>query len=352
MSDLAADQDGTITDAGDRINALFGASPAESPPPDASPPTEPKVNAAGRPFDPTTGKFLPTKPKDEDEEAPPEALDAPESDDQSPAEGEDTPTEPEAPKAPVPTVKVKVDGLEQELPLEEVAKGYSRTADYTRKTQALAEERKRFEAEEVAPIREERRLYAERLAQLDEIVRFNMPDQEPDWATLRNTLTPDQFGEAFANWQANAQRLGKIRAERDRLAQAEMQDSDRRLQARLKDEHQKLQAAIPEFADPDKGKQLKEDLVAYAKSLHFSDDDLAQVTDHRVLVLLNKARQYDEAQLRKPKIEAKIDRVLDTAKPSATKSAPKKSDLEVAKARLKQSGRVDDAATLLNAMFK
>lgn len=348
MNDLTADMDGTIADAGDRINSLF----AGSGPPDP-PPTPALVGE--KPRDPETGRFLSAKPREEGEEAPPAALNAAETDEQAPAEGEDAPkdeTPPEdAPKAPAPTYKVKVDGIEQELPLDEIAKGYSRTADYTRKTQALAEERKRFEAEEVAPIREERRLYAERLAQLDEIVRFNMPDQEPDWVTLRNTLTPDQFGEAFANWQANAQRLGKIRSERDRLAQAEAQDADRRLQARLQEEHQKLQAAIPEFADPDKGKQLKEDLVAYAKSLHFSDDDLAQVTDHRVLVLLNKARQYDEAQLRKPKIEAKIDRVLDTAKPSATKSAPKKSDLEVAKARLKQSGRVDDAATLLNAMF-
>lgn len=44
------------------------------------------------------------------------------------------------------TYKVKVDGEELEVGLDELLNGYSRTADYTRKTQALAEERERFTA--------------------------------------------------------------------------------------------------------------------------------------------------------------------------------------------------------------
>jgi hypothetical protein len=41
--------------------------------------------------------------------------------------------------------KVKVDGEELEVPLDELLAGYQRQSDYTRKTQALAEERKRIE---------------------------------------------------------------------------------------------------------------------------------------------------------------------------------------------------------------
>jgi hypothetical protein len=39
-------------------------------------------------------------------------------------------------------IKVKDDGKELEVTLDELRKGYSRYSDYTRKTQALAEERK------------------------------------------------------------------------------------------------------------------------------------------------------------------------------------------------------------------
>lgn len=38
-------------------------------------------------------------------------------------------------------VRVKVDGVDEEVPLREALSGYSRTADYTRKTQELAQQR-------------------------------------------------------------------------------------------------------------------------------------------------------------------------------------------------------------------
>lgn len=44
-----------------------------------------------------------------------------------------------------PRYKVKVDGKEQEVSLEELTKGYMRQADYTRKTQELAERRKQVQ---------------------------------------------------------------------------------------------------------------------------------------------------------------------------------------------------------------
>lgn len=42
-------------------------------------------------------------------------------------------------------VRVKVDGAEEEVPLQEALSGYSRTADYTRKTQELAQQRQEAE---------------------------------------------------------------------------------------------------------------------------------------------------------------------------------------------------------------
>jgi hypothetical protein len=76
---------------------------------------------------------------------------APEEDPQADEDGDDEAeddgeeeSEPEPVKLPE-TLKVKVDGQEIEVPLEELKAGYSRTADYTRKTMALAEERKQIE---------------------------------------------------------------------------------------------------------------------------------------------------------------------------------------------------------------
>ncbi len=55
-------------------------------------------------------------------------------------------TQQEQPPAPQ-MVTVRVDGQDVQIPLEEAARGYSRQADYTRKTQQLAEQRRQFEQE-------------------------------------------------------------------------------------------------------------------------------------------------------------------------------------------------------------
>lgn len=361
MADLDAGNDGSLVEAGDAINRMLTGDPAREavPEPNQAAPTERKRGA--------DGKFLPSKPvpmtpadgspdpddalgepdrplADAEEPPPPEE---PKEDEEPEAEDEPEAEEP----PPVQKVRVKVDGIEQEVPIDEVVKGYSRTADYTRKTQALAEERRKFEAEELAPVREERKLYAERLDLLNDALRDLLPEKEPDWNTLRNALTPEQFQQAYAEYKVQSDRAARIRGERERVMQIEAEDAERRLARTLRDEHDKLKTAIPDFADEVKGRQLKEDLVAYAKSLSFTDDDLANVTDHRVLVLLNKARLHDEALLRKPKVEAKIDRVLDTVKPSTNaKPKPKLSELERQKTQLKKTGRVEDAAALLNSL--
>ena len=69
------------------------------------------------------------------------------------ADGEETDTEQseeneESEEEEKPQVfTVKVDGKEVEVTLDELQKGYSRTQDYTRKTQQIAEVRKQTEAE-------------------------------------------------------------------------------------------------------------------------------------------------------------------------------------------------------------
>jgi len=68
------------------------------------------------------------------------------------------------------------------------------------------------------------------------------------------------------------------------------------------------------------------------------------------LVLLNNSRLYEQAKRNKPKIEDKIDRALDSIKPSGTKSKPRTTERERAFARLATSGRIEDAADLLNAL--
>lgn len=291
------------------------------------------------PKDPATGKFMKAAPPVEGDEegAEPEA----EAEEQPEVE---TPEEKE-----VRLLKVKLDGMEQELPEEEVTKGYLRQADYTRKTQELAETRKRFEAEEIAPVREEREYYRTRIEALEEALEALAPSKEPDWEALAKELPPEDFGHRFQAWKKGQDQKGRIREEHARIRALQEQDEVRARATRLRQEQERLEAAIPELKDPEKGKVLREDLTAFAKSLGFSDDDLANIEDHRALVILNESRLYRESQKRRPTVEAKLEKAIAGIKPAG---APAKSQPKVAaqaKARFLQTGSVEDAAEAMRA---
>ena len=62
------------------------------------------------------------------------------------------------------TYTVKVDGKDVEVTLDELRSGYSRQADYTRKSQVLAEQRQKAD-EELAATQQERQRYISQLEQ-------------------------------------------------------------------------------------------------------------------------------------------------------------------------------------------
>lgn len=303
------------------------------------------------------GKFQKAKPEEAEPEAEPKAEAEPEAE----PEPEEKPkpkakaAEPEPDdeeEAPKPrTLKVKVDGMEVEIDEEEIKKGYSRTADYTRKTQQLAEERKKFEAEERAAVREERKYYAERLEMLEEALKVLGPQQEPDWNTLRTSLNSEEFTQAFSEWRTHQQRFEKARAERDAVREREEKDSTAQRQARLTREMEKLYEAIPDLRDAEKGKALRDDLTAYANSVGFSDDDLASVEDHRALVLLDKARRWDEYQKNKPKVQEKVDRAMANLKPQSSTPKPSARSTDALTAKFDSSRADKDAADLINHLL-
>jgi len=65
--------------------------------------------------------------------------------------------------------KVKASGEEVEVELDELIKGYQQGTDYTKKSQALAEQRKAIEAERghLEQVKQERQAYAQKLQASD-----------------------------------------------------------------------------------------------------------------------------------------------------------------------------------------
>ena len=64
-----------------------------------------------------------------------------------------------------PSYTVKIDGEEVEVNLDELRNGYQQQADYTRKSQSLAEQRKAYEAN-LQAVQQEREQYAHLLGNM------------------------------------------------------------------------------------------------------------------------------------------------------------------------------------------
>ena len=247
---------------------------------------------------------------------------------------------------PTPTYRVKVGKDELDVPLDELLKGYSRTADYTRKTQEIAETRKMVEADR-AKIEEAARLrdtYAQRLQVIEQML--NQQDAGEDLATLKET-DPIGYAVRVAEQSEREKQLNAVRAEQQRLAQQQQAEQGERLKAHLATEAQKLAEAIPELSDPAKGQAIRTDIRNYAQKLGFSEQELAQVYDSRAVTALYKAMQYDKLVSGKGGASKKVNSAPRMLKPgTSTPETRTSQEVKNMRGRLKKSGRAKDAAAL------
>ena len=252
------------------------------------------------------------------------------------------------------TIKVKLDGEETEVTLDELRKGYSRYSDYTRKTQALAEERKAFQSEAEA-IRMERAQYAELLPALKAQLEVQS-EAEPDWDTLYNE-DPIEAARLERHWRKSHQersaKLQAIEAEQKRVMEETAKEQQRALSEFVEAERAKLPEVIPEWKDEKVMQSEAKELREWAMSNGFSERDLAALVQASHVSILRKAMMFDKGQKKVEKVKAAPKRVAKIVRPGSTGTqvAQRSTDVKKASQRLARTGSVADAAALLDKLI-
>lgn len=284
----------------------------------------------------------PAKAQPEQEKAEAKAEPDPKQASAAPESSESEPTKPE-----VKLWKVKVDADEIEVPEDELLKGYSRTADYTRKTQELAKQRKEWEEGELKASRDLRAQQQSSLADLKTAIEALTP-KEPDWNTLRATTSETDYNAKRADWFERKEALDRITAEQARLKSEEEAEATKGFQSWVAEQRTHLARELPEFADPEKGPALQKDLVTFATSRGFAPEEVAQVVDHRVVLLLHDAmvgqKAREAAKQKATEIKTKVEKAIEAATPGTSQPAPKKNAKDDAFSKAAKTGRVEDAA--------
>lgn len=248
-----------------------------------------------------------------------------------------------------PRYLVKVDGDEHEVTLDELVHGYSRQADYTRKTQKLAEERQAIaaEREQLADVHRERAEYAGMLTAMRQSLEEAQP--EPDWDSLF-AQDPARASALKQHWdgeqlERHHQALA-IRSEQERLLALAQRDQQDMLHRHLHQEMSRLPEVIPAWRDPGVAQAERQQIVDWAMAQGLSPQDIAGVTRADVVDIMRKAWLYDTGR---KKAEAAMSGAPPMLRPGA--AGRRTPDLARQKARLAKTGRVSDAARIIQALL-
>jgi hypothetical protein len=272
-----------------------------------------------------------------------EELEASESEDSEEEYEETEEVEEYEPEEP-PRYRVKAAGEEKEVTLDELVKGYQLGADYTKKTTEVAEQRKALEAERMAieQAKQIRDQYAQRLQLMEQFLQ----QPEEDIESLKDT-DPIGYAVKVAEQTQREKQLQAVREEQARIAQQQQAEQAQNLRGFIAHEAEKLSAAIPEYADKEKGHQLRQEIRSYAKSLGWSDEELSAVYDSRAVLTIYKAMQYDKLQQRKPAVTKKVAEAPRMVKPGTAEAKTSQGEqLKKERQKLRKSGRVADAASI------
>ena len=264
----------------------------------------------------------------------------PDTEDDYPDEEEETPR----------TFKLNLNGEELELTEEELLKGYSRQSDYTRKTQDLAEPRKRLDG-----ITQETDAAREKYSQLLPKLEANLAEiqkqlnAEPDWDKLSKAdpVKALQLQREFDRRKAeNAAELARVQQEQQQLLADQqsrlLQEREDHLQAQGK----LLLENIPEWQDNEVATKQKQEIEQWALNNGFLDaDQLNAIQDWGYVAMMRKAWLYDQGATAAKKSRAKTTKTLSPG--SNNRSAPKRSAFREARAQVKKSGKILDAQKLV-----
>lgn len=296
----------------------------------------------------------PTKAQDTDaevadaetqsEETPPEA------DAEGEAEGEEAAdTQDDAPEEPTkatPLYTVKINGKDEQVTLEEALKGYSRTRDYTHKTDALATDRNIL-SQEKSEVLKERQQYGTLLTALQQQLQNGL-QQEPDWDALY-TADPILWAKTRDDWRTKQDKLAAANFELQRLGDQREQEQRKALQGQLVEGRAKMLEMVPAWKDAKRWEADRVKIVEYGQTVGYTAEEIATAYDPRAVVILDKARRFDELMAKKPQPTTQRQGPQVARAGSAPVAVNQNTR---AKQRLAQSGRIEDAAKVFMGLLE
>ena len=293
-----------------------------------------------------------TQDDDEDLEEVEETEEDPDTDD---AEDEDEPEtaeeddETEVELSEDTLVEIQVDGETKQASLKDLKRLYGQEASLTRKSQETAAKRK--EADEA--LQKTHLSYQKLLERAEARMK---PYAEVDMLVASRQMSTEDFA-ALRREAAEAEKDLKFLKEE---ADAFYKDAQAQQQKQVQEAAQNCVKVLSEQL-PDWGDELYNNIRSYAVSQGLPQEQVDQYVDPTVIMILNKARLYDQtkATAETKKAKAKViktkqtkSRVLKSKKAPPTRSDENTLRQKKTRDRLKTSTDLDDVTEALMARWE
>lgn len=243
---------------------------------------------------------------------------------------------------------VKVDGVEEQVTLDDLKRGYSGQKYVQKGMQEAAEARK--QAEEV---------YTSLLQERQKIVEmYNglqqgqlQPPVEPDIADY--DADPIAYIDAEAKYKKDLRAYNQQMEVVQQQLAAQSEAEARARQAYFEEEGRKLVQALPELKDEKAMDQFWGKISNTAKQFGYTDAELQQVTSHRDMMVLHYATIGMKMQENQKIVQQKSKKARKPLKSKATKVVTKSEAARKQRDKLRQSGSDQDfLALMLNPDLK
>lgn len=300
---------------------------------------------------PTATEEAPEPQEEAQPETVEEELDAVDSTEEETVETElDEPTEDEVPPQPE-MFNVKIDGQETQVTLEELKRSYSGQG-YIQKQMAEAAELKKQADAELQANKASNEQLLKQIEQL-QLQQPNLP-KPPDPELLNSD--PIQYMKEMELHRASKEQADVLASKQLELQAKQAQEAEEQMKQIQQQEAKLLVEKIPELkpsGDRNKDKQVidkfRSDLTSEMTYYGFNPEDLATITDHRAIRVLNDAVKWRKLQSNKADVGKKVESARPVVKAGVKQRGTegKAKAEKVALDKMKSTGNVDDVARYL-----
>ena len=238
--------------------------------------------------------------------------------------------------------QVIVNGEKIDVDLDELKAGYQKDADYRRKTEEIAIEKRELKSEEDRL----KNQYSTKMEDLNSLVATLNAEINNDY----NSKELDRLWDEDPTEAAKVDRRIQKRKQTIQQAQQKLREHQQtQFQEILREEQRKLHLRHPEIADPIKGATVKSNIVSYLSSKGFSNEDVSRIYDSRMFDVIMDGMSFKKAKEAKPNLvskKVKPTKFVKSGIKSTKEELNSKSRLNQIKT-LKKSGSPKDATDLL-----